>query len=242
MASSRLPGKPLADIGGEPMICHVVRRVEQVLPGRVWVATDHRDIYDAVSGIGGHAVMTSVDCPDGTSRVAEAAGLLGIEDGIIVNVQGDEPFINPSDFKAVVAAFANPAVEIVTLARRFEPEEGLEALLCPDLPKVAFDSAGDALYFSRSVIPCVRGVMAEDWLGAAEFYVHIGLYAFRCPTLHEVAALPAGRLERAERLEQLRWLEAGKKIRVVLTESRSIGVDTLADLRHAREVYARQHH
>lgn len=222
------------------MICRVMRRAEEALPGKVWVATDHRDIYDAVRRGGGRPVMTSEGCADGTSRVAQAVGLLGLDDEIIVNVQGDEPFLNPSDITAAVEVFSNPDVEIATLARRFDPAEGVDALMSPDTPKVTFDAAGDALYFSRSVIPYVREGRSSEWLAGTDYYVHVGLYAFRRKALDEVVAMPPGRLERAERLEQLRWLEGGKKIRVVLTDSRPVSIDTPDDLRRAREIFARQ--
>lgn len=223
------------------MICHVYDQASEALPGKVWVATDDRRIFDTVTAAGGRAVMTSSDCPNGTARCAEAIDLLGLSPDIIVNIQGDEPFLNPADIDLVISRFRDPAVDIATLARRFNPEEGFEALFCPDTPKVTFTASGRALYFSRSIIPYVRNEKWQDWTNAAEFYIHIGLYAFRATSLRKAVALKEGRLEQAERLEQLRWLEAGMNIGVAVTQSISQSVDTTDDLEKARKLFNEMH-
>lgn len=223
------------------MICHVYDRASEALPGKVWVATDDRRIFDTVTAAGGRAVMTSSVCPNGTARCAEAIDLLGLSPDIIVNIQGDEPFLNPADIDLVISQFRDPAVDIATLARRFNPEEGFEALFCPDTPKNTFTASGRALYFSRSIIPYVRNEKWQDWINAAEFYIHIGLYAFRATSLRKAVALKEGRLEQAERLEQLRWLEAGMNIGVAVTQSISQSVDTTDDLEKARKLFIEMH-
>lgn len=224
-------------IGDKPMVCHVYDRASEALPGKVWVATDDRRIYDTVSAAGGQAVMTSSDCANGTARCAEAVDRLGLSPDIIANIQGDEPFLNPADINLVISQFRDQSIEIATLARRFNPEEGFEALFCPDTPKVTFTSSGRALYFSRSIIPYVRNEKWQKWIDATDFYIHIGLYAFRSESLAKAITLKEGRLEQAERLEQLRWLEAGMNIGVAVTQSFSQSVDTPDDLEKARRLF-----
>lgn len=224
-------------IGDKPMVCHVYDRASQALPGKVWVATDDRRIYDTVSAAGGQAVMTSSDCANGTARCAEAVDRLGLSPDIIANIQGDEPFLNPADINLVISQFRDQSIEIATLARRFNPEEGFEALFCPDTPKVTFTSSGRALYFSRSIIPYIRNEKWQKWIDATDFYIHIGLYAFRSESLAKAITLKEGRLEQAERLEQLRWLEAGMNIGVAVTQSFSQSVDTPDDLEKARRLF-----
>lgn len=224
-------------IGDKPMVCHVYDRASEALPGKVWVATDDRRIYDTVSAAGGQTVMTSSDCANGTARCAEAVDRLGLSPDIIVNIQGDEPFLNPADINLAISQFHDQSLEIATLARRFNPEEGFEALFCPDTPKVTFTSSGRALYFSRSIIPYVRNEKWQKWIDAMDFYIHIGLYAFRSESLAKAITLKEGRLEQAERLEQLRWLEAGMNIGVAVTQSFSQSVDTPDDLEKARRLF-----
>lgn len=235
IGSTRLPGKALAMICGKPMIQRVYERAVAAIPD-LWVATDSLEILERVESFGGRALMTSADAPDGTARCAEAIELTGCDDDtIIVNIQGDEPFVKPDDIKALLKCFEDPTVETATLARRFDPAEGVGVLTCPDNPKLVMDSRMNALYFSRSVIPYVRGGSKEEWPKEAIFYLHIGMYAYRARTLKKLAQLPAGDLFRAERLEQLRWLEAGYRIRVALVEHRTISVDTPEDLQRAIE-------
>jgi len=228
-ASTRFPGKPLAPLGGKPVIRHVWERVTQLFPDAA-VATDDSRIADAVEAFGGRAVMTSPDHRSGTDRCREAVEKLGVRPDIVVNVQGDEPFIRPAQLEAVVRCFDDPAADIATLVRPFAPSDGLEALENPNSPKVVIDAAHRALYFSRSVIPYLRGVPRDEWLARHTFYKHIGLYAFRFETLRRVTDLPQSALERAESLEQLRWLENGFRIGVGITEAETVGIDTPEDL------------
>lgn len=225
------------------MVCHVYERAARAFPDKIWVATDDIRIYDAVKSSGGQAVMTSAECPNGTARCLEAIDRLGLSPDIVVNIQGDEPFINPADIKLLISRFRNPVTEIATLARRFDPSEGFDALFCPDNPKVTFTGDGRALYFSRSIIPYVRDSKWQEWITATDFHIHIGMYAFRLEALRKAASLQESSLEHAERLEQLRWLEAGMNIDIAVTQSHSQSVDTPADLEKARKVFNElQHH
>lgn len=240
-ASTRLPGKVLADIGGIPMIERVCRRAAPAVD-RLIVAADDIRIVRAVEAFGRHAVLTSPDAPNGTARCAEALALINDDADIIVNIQADEPFIDPADITAAVSCFSDPTVDIVTLARRFGPGEDISELLSPDNPKVVMDSRMNALYFSRAALPFVRDVAVEQWPAAASLHLHVGLYAFRRSLLPDIAALPSCPLEKAERLEQLRWLAAGYRIRIAMTESRTISVDTPADLENARRFASAHDH
>ena len=233
-ASTRFPGKPLARLGGEPVIRHVWKQVTQVFADAA-VATDDPRIYDAVEAFGGRAVMTSPDHRSGTDRCREAVDKLGGDPDVIVNVQGDEPFIAPSQLQAIARCFDDPSTDIATLVKPFTEADGLDALENPNSPKGVLGSAGQALYFSRSVIPYLRGVPREEWLARHTFYKHIGMYAFRRETLYKVTALPQSALERAESLEQLRWLENGFRIRAGISDVETIGIDTPEDLAKAEE-------
>ena len=294
-ASSRFPGKPLAMIGGKPMIQRVYEQAKKALD-YVVVATDDERIFDCVTSFGGLAVMTSADHPCGTNRCQEAyercslmvnalidKGELPEElpnvkwnshQDVVINIQGDEPFIQPEQIEAVKACFLLAGGQIATLVKPFSPQDGLAALRNPNSPKVviaplekaaaitkvsatfSLDASsgvspiassvaspadgiiGKAVYFSRSVIPYLRGVKEEDWLQEAErkgkpFYKHIGLYAYRADVLAAITRLPLSPLEQAESLEQLRWIENGYEIRVALTQQQTIGIDTPDDLMQA---------
>lgn len=236
-ASTRFPGKPLALLGGKPMIEHVYRRVAAVLgPENVAVATDDERIKSAVEAFGGRAVMTSTEHRSGTDRIFEAYGKLGSDADVVINIQGDEPFIALSQINAVKDCFADPEVQIASLARVFNPADGFEALFDSNLVKVVMDDRMDALYFSRSIIPYVRGAEWTHWLEKTRFHTHVGLYAYRASTLRRITALPQSSLELAESLEQLRWLQNGFKIRMAITEEPTIGIDTPADLEKANEL------
>ena len=300
-ASSRFPGKPLAMIGGKPMIQRVYEQAKKALD-YVVVATDDERIFDCVTSFGGLAVMTSANHPCGTNRCQEAyercslmvnalidKGELPEElpnvkwnshQDVVINIQGDEPFIQPEQIEAVKACFLIAGGQIATLVKPFSPQDGLAALRNPNSPKVviaplekaaaitkvsatfSLDSSsgvspiassvaspadgiiGKAVYFSRSVIPYLRGVKEEEWLQEAErkgkpFYKHIGLYAYRADVLAAITRLPLSPLEQAESLEQLRWIENGYEIRVALTEQQTIGIDTPEDLQQA-EVFLKQ--
>ena len=213
-ASTRFPAKPLAMLGGMTVIERVYRAVNGVLDETV-VATDDQRIYDAVEAFGGKAVMTGLHHKSGTDRVCEAYELLGHEHDVIVNIQGDEPFIQASQLHAIQQCFEDPQTQIATL--------------------VKLDDRRRAMYFSRSVIPYLRGIDREQWLATQTFYKHIGLYAYRPEVLREITSLPQSPLEMAESLEQLRWLQAGYHIQVGITQVETIGIDTPADLARAEE-------
>ncbi len=233
-ASTRFPAKPLAMLGGKTVIERVYTQVAGVLDDAV-VATDDQRIYDAVKAFGGKVEMTSTAHRSGTDRCWEAYRKQGAEYDVIVNVQGDEPFIDPSQIEALKRCFDDPATDIATLVKPFTAADGLAALENPNSPKVVVDKDMHALYFSRSVIPYLRGVEREEWLSRHTFYKHIGLYAFRREVLREVTSLPQSPLELAESLEQLRWLENGYKISVGISDIETIGIDTPEDLARAEK-------
>ena len=236
-ASSRFPSKPLADLGGKTMIERVYTRVSSVMDN-VAVATDDERIFKAVEAFGGRAVMTSPDHRSGTDRCRAAARILGNDADVVINIQGDEPFIAPSQLRSLMDSFSDPEVEIASLARPFDPARGFEALADPNTPKVVMDNRMNAIYFSRSVIPYVRNYPRDEWAQHAAYYTHVGLYGYRRKTLELLGSLPQSSLELAESLEQLRWLQAGYKIRMSLTDEPTIGIDTPADLEAARILLA----
>lgn len=233
-ASSRFPGKPLADIGGMTMIERVYRQACKALD-EVAVATDDRRIADTVEAFGGRAIMTSPDHRSGTDRCYEAYRLSGTDADIVINIQGDEPFIAPEQIEALKGCFESEDTQIATLVRPFDPARGFEALFDPNTPKVVLDSAMHALYFSRSIIPYVRNRLWQEWVDATTYYTHVGLYGYRAATLAQLVALPQSQLELAESLEQLRWLQAGYSIKTAATTCPTIGIDTPADLEAAIE-------
>ncbi len=230
-ASTRFPGKPLVDIGGKTMVQRVYEQASKSALGQVVVATDDQRIFDHVASFGGQVVMTSDQHPSGTDRCAEVVSLSQFADfQFIVNVQGDEPFIAPAQINLALEVLARDEnCPIATLARKIQSESNAD-LLDPNLVKVVFDKHQRALYFSRWPLPFHRNLPQEKWLAEGAFYKHIGLYAFRREVLLEVAALPPSRLELAESLEQLRWLESGYPIGVALTEFESISIDSPNDL------------
>ncbi len=233
-ASSRFPGKPLAMIGDKPMIRRVYEQACKSI-SLVYVATDDERIYNAVAGFGGNAVMTSTGHMSGTDRCAEAVDLVEIETGqkidIVVNIQGDEPFIKPEQLDMLISCFSDPGVEIATLIRKAGPEEDL---FNPNHPKVIIDSEKNAIYFSRSVIPFIRDFDRSEWSLRHIYYKHIGLYAYRTGVLKKITGLERSPLEMAESLEQNRWIENGFRIRTAVTPWESIGIDTPDDLEKAR--------
>jgi 3-deoxy-manno-octulosonate cytidylyltransferase (CMP-KDO synthetase) len=232
MAATRLPGKPLLDIAGLPMIVHVLRRAEAAGIGRVAVATDTPEIAVAVTAQGGEAVMTRADHLSGSDRIHEALGQLDPEgrSEIIVNLQGDFPTILPDNIRSVLGPLADPAVDIATLAAEIHTEE--EALN-PNVVKAVGSPIGPrrlrALYFTRATAP----------YGDGPRYHHIGLYAYRRAALERFVGLPPSPLEQQEKLEQLRALEAGMRIDVSIVDSVPRGVDTPADLETARQILAK---
>ena len=231
-ASTRFPGKPLALLGGKPMIQRVYEQVAGVVEDVV-VATDDERIYNAVEAFGGRVVMTSANHKSGTDRCWEAYQKQCEEFDVVINVQGDEPFIAHSQLKAIMACFEDEVTDIATLVKPFTEEDGLAALENPNSPKVVLDKQSRAIYFSRSVIPYLRGVEREQWLKTHTYYKHIGMYAFRADVLREVTSRAQSPLELAESLEQLRWLENGYKIGVGISNVETVGIDTPEDLQRA---------
>ena len=230
-ASSRFPGKPLAMLGGKMVIERVVEQVSSILDN-VYVATDDQRIYDAVTGFGGRAIMTRTDHQSGTDRIREAYEKIGEDFDVIINIQGDEPFIQRSQIKTVMDCFNDENTQIATLGKLFTT---MEAVRNPNSPKIVLDNNGYAMYFSRSVIPFVRNVDEKEWINKYPFMKHIGLYAYRSNVLKEITELPQSSLELAESLEQLRWLQNGYKIKVGTTDVETVGIDTPDDLKRAEE-------
>ncbi|MCD8043622.1 MAG: 3-deoxy-manno-octulosonate cytidylyltransferase [Tannerellaceae bacterium] len=234
-ASTRFPGKPLADMAGKPMIQRVYEQVQQVLD-KVIVATDDTRIEQAVLQFGGGVVMTSPDHQSGTDRCYEAFIKAGQGYDVIINIQGDEPFIHREQIEALKECFNSPEIDIATLVKPFKATDDFEKdLFNPNSPKVVLNKNREALYFSRSVIPYVRGKNHLEWLQNHTFYKHIGLYGYRAHVLSEITRLPQSTLELAESLEQLRWLENGYKIKAGITQHETIGIDTPEDMERALE-------
>ena len=230
-ASTRFPGKPLAVLGGKTVIQRVYEQVKSVLSD-VYVATDDERIFSCVESFGGKAVMTRKDHQSGTDRIQETVEKTATQADVIINVQGDEPFIQPSQIKTLMQLFDDPSTQIGTLGKLFESMEAVEN---PNSPKIVTDMKGFALYFSRSVIPYIRGKERQDWFSEYPFLKHLGVYAYRREVLAEVTKLPQSSLEKAESLEQLRWLQNGYRIRVGMTDVETVGIDTPEDLQRAEE-------
>lgn len=230
-ASTRFPGKPLATLAGKPVIQHVYEQVKKVLP-EAWVATDDDRIFNAVKLFGGKAVMTRADHKSGTDRIEEAAEKIGTDADVIINIQGDEPFIQPSQIETICRQFDNESTQIATLGKPFTSMDAVENT---NSPKIVIDNNGFALYFSRSVIPFMRGIDRSQWLDHYPYIKHLGIYAYRREVLQEITKLPQSPLEKAESLEQLRWLQNGYRIRVGITNVETVGIDTPDDLKRAED-------
>ncbi len=228
-ASTRFPGKPLAILGGKTVIERVYTQVADALDD-AYVATDDTRIFDTVTGFGGKAVMTRTDHKSGTDRIEEAVEKIGGQWDVVVNVQGDEPFIQRSQIDTLCRCFDDDDTQIATLGKPFD---SMEAVDNPNSPKIVTDLRGYALYFSRSVIPYVRGAEHDTWMGHYPYLKHLGIYAYRREVLEAVTRLPQSPLELAESLEQLRWLQHGYKIKVGTTDVETIGIDTPDDLARA---------
>lgn len=238
-ASTRFPGKPLAMLDGKM----VIQRVYEQVAGMVddaYVATDDERIEQAVKDFGGKVVMTSSNHKSGTDRCYEACTKVEGNYNVVINIQGDEPFIQPSQIETVKHCFDDPTTEIATLVKPFASDAPLEQLENPNSPKVVVSQDGQALYFSRSVIPYLRGKERTEWLKCHTYYKHIGLYAYKVSVLREITSLPQSSLEIAESLEQLRWLENGYIIKVGVTQVETIGIDTPEDL-HRAEQFLKSH-
>lgn len=233
-ASTRFPAKPLAILGGKPVIQRVYEQVAGILDD-AYVATDDERIESAVKTFGGKVVMTSTKHNSGTDRCYEALTKISGQFDVVVNIQGDEPFIQPSQLEALKACFDDSQTQIATLVKPFTTEDSFEALQNINSPKVVLNKYHHAMYFSRSIIPYQRNSENNVWLENHVYYKHIGLYAYRPEVLKEITALPQSSLELAESLEQLRWLENGYKIKVGISEVETIGIDTPEDLAKAEE-------
>jgi 3-deoxy-manno-octulosonate cytidylyltransferase (CMP-KDO synthetase) len=233
-ASTRFPGKPLVLIQGKTMIARVYRQAQQVARvGEVWVATDDVRIFDHVEGFGGKAIMTSDQHQSGTDRCAEVAQKLGLE-GVVINVQGDEPFIEPAMIEQLMGVLERS--EETHLATLYKKITQTEDVFNPNVVKMVKSKntllgIEKALYFSRNPIPFYRGLPQQEWLSQHPYYKHIGLYGYRVEALHAITKIAPSALELAESLEQLRWLEQGYTIGVAETNFESIGIDTPEQLK-----------
>ena len=238
-ASTRFPGKPLAKIAGKEMILRVCGQVAAT-GYDLAVATDDSRIFDTVTAAGYRAVMTRADHPSGTDRLAEAYAKIGGNYDVVVNVQGDEPFIRPEQINDIVGIFTKyPDTRLATLARPYPQDRSYEGLEDPNMVKLVMGDDGRALYFSRSVIPYLRGVDKKDWPARHQYYSHIGIYAYTPSALAEIVRIPRGSLEMAESLEQLRWLQHDYEVRVAVSDFPTIGIDTPEDLA-AAETFLKQ--
>ena len=238
-ASTRFPAKPLAVLGGKPVIIRVCEQASKVFD-HVFVATDDERIFNVVKEGGFTPVMTRSDHKSGTDRCFEAFCKCGVKADVVVNIQGDEPFIQPSQLQTIKDLFNSPDTDIATLVKPFTSDTPFDKVANPNSPKVVVDDNWNALYFSRSVIPYLRGIPQEEWPSRHTYYKHIGLYAFKADVLKAVTELPQALLEKAESLEQLRWLSAGYRIKVGVTDVETIGIDTPDDLA-AAEVFLKEH-
>jgi len=227
-ASSRFPGKPLVDIAGKTMIQRVYQQAKKcVTLTEVVVATDNTSIYDHVLGFGGMAVMTSADHQSGTDRCAEVAEQHP-QYNVVINIQGDEPYIDPEQITKLAACFSDEQTQIATLIKKIQTEEELFNV---NSPKVIINKLSEAIYFSRSPLPHIRGQEQTDWLQHYTYFKHIGIYGYRADILQQITRLPVSSLEKAESLEQLRWIENGYRIKVAETELETHAIDTPEDLK-----------
>jgi 3-deoxy-manno-octulosonate cytidylyltransferase (CMP-KDO synthetase) len=227
-ASSRFPGKPLADIAGKSMIQRVYEQCRKS-PSlhKVIVATDDQRILDHVKRFGGDVVMTSEDHVSGTDRCNEVASLFP-EFEICINIQGDEPLIDPAQIDLLCGCFQDAGTGLATLVKKIATKD---ELFNPNTPKVIFNSDMEAIYFSRNTIPYLRNSAQDEWLNDHMFYKHIGIYGYQSSVLSEITRLQISSLEKAEALEQLRWVEHGYKIKVAITDKESQAIDTPEDLK-----------
>jgi 3-deoxy-manno-octulosonate cytidylyltransferase (CMP-KDO synthetase) len=228
-ASTRFPGKPLIDIGGKSMIRRVYDQAKKADSlSDVVVATDDDRIEEHVKNFGGNVVRTSVSHQSGTDRCFEAITNFSKTADVVINIQGDEPFIHPEQINLVASCFIEEDTQIATLVKKISTEE---ELFNQNTPKVLLNTENEAIYFSRQPLPFVRGRAESEWLEAFTFYKHIGIYAYRTSVLKEITSLNQSSLELAESLEQLRWIENGYKLKVKLTDFESIAVDVPGDLK-----------
>lgn len=237
-ASSRFPGKPLADLCGKPVIQRVYEQVQATVD-ELLVATDDERIVHAVQNFGGRAVLTIQPHHSGTDRCYEAYLKMDSTYDVIINIQGDEPFIQPEQIDLLKNCFLETEkdTQIATLVKPFDLDgDSEQSLNNPNTPKVVLNYRNEAMYFSRSIIPYIRGKEHAAWLKTHTFYKHIGLYAYRPDVLKEITALPQSSYEKAESLEQLRWLQNGFKIKAAITHQETIGIDTPEDFEKAKKL------
>ena len=230
--SSRFPGKPLADMDGKPMIQRVYEQVSLALDD-VWVATDDDRIAQVVRDFGGNAVITSTEHRSGTDRCNEAYSIINKDFDVVINIQGDEPFIQAQQIEALKNCFDSKEVQLATLIKAFKEADDFMLLFNSNTPKVIFNKDNEAIYFSRSIVPYIRDVHHTEWLKKHTFYKHIGMYGYRADVLKEITQLEPSSLEIAESLEQLRWIENGYKIKVGFTDVETLGIDTPEDMEKA---------
>lgn len=238
-ASSRFPGKPLALIGQKPMIQLVYEQVKKEIED-VYVATDDERIFNAVKSFGGNVVMTKNSHRSGTDRCFEAYNLISQDADVVINIQGDEPFVQPEQIALIKNCFSDPITEIATLVKLFSEKDSFDLLSSPNVPKVVINKRLEAIYFSRSLIPYLRGVDRMKWLEKGVFYKHIGMYAYKVDVLEQITNLEPTPLELSENLEQLRWIENGFRIKVGITHTETLGIDTPEDLEKANKFFSRQ--
>ena len=233
-ASTRFPGKPLVDIAGKSMIRRVYEQAKKCSQlAQVIIATDDERILNHIAGFGGIAVMTSPDHQSGTDRCAEVA-LQHPQYDVIINIQGDEPYIDPEQITKLVYCFRDTSTQIATLIKKVKDEE---ELLNINSPKVIINKFAEAIYFSRSPLPYLRGQNKSEWLKHFNYFKHIGIYGYRADVLQQITKLPVSDLEKAESLEQLRWIENGFKIKVAETELETFAVDTPEDLKKLNSIH-----
>ncbi|HEU4716183.1 MAG TPA: 3-deoxy-manno-octulosonate cytidylyltransferase [Bacteroidia bacterium] len=227
-ASTRFSGKPLVDIGGKPMIVRVYEQAKKAARlAAVYIATDDERIAEVARKHNCEFVMTSAEHPSGTDRCAEAVRKIEGSWDAVINIQGDEPFIQPEQIDLLASLFTDATVEIGTLVKKLKDPSDLDN---PNTMKVVLDNSGNGMYFSRSAIPFVRNFPKAEWTGHHLFFRHIGIYGYRTQVLEKITKLPVGRLEKAESLEQLRWLENGYRIRTALTDMETISIDAPQDI------------
>lgn len=236
--SSRFPGKPLAKLGGRCVIEWVYSQAKKVLDDVV-VATDDERIYDEVKRFGGKVEMTSSNHKSGTDRCWEAYQKAGRKADVVINIQGDEPFIQPEQIEGLMKCFDDAGTDIATMVKPFEAETKYEVLENPNCVKCVRGEKGEALYFSRSVVPYLRGIEKDEWSSRETYYKHLGIYAYKVSVLEQVVEMPQGRAEKIESLEQLRWLENGLKIKTAVTNTETVGIDTPEDLINAEKYLER---
>lgn len=231
--STRFPGKPLAMIKGKTMIRRVCEQAWKSKLDAVVVATDDMRIADEVLGFGGQYVLTNPNHQSGTDRCCEALVSLETQYDAVINIQGDEPFIDPRQIDLLVDLISQKNIQLASLAKRIDDEN---LLFSPNVVKVVMDNEGKALYFSRNPIPFMRNMAQNQWIEKGVFYEHIGIYAYKAPVLRQVAAMQPSSLEMAESLEQLRWLQNGLPIHMAITESDSVSIDIPSDLLKAEQL------